>query len=226
MVMLNARPEEIDVDFTKTAVIVVDMQNAFVSPGGLFDLAGFDISGAPPVIENNKRLLKSAREAGVQVIYLQMSYDENLKDGGSPASPNYHKELAMVLMRKRPELKGTLLVEGSWDWQFHEELTPELGDQIIRKSRYSGFAGTHLDNYLRSMDIRHLCFTGVATNVCVESTARDAFFGEFWPILVEDAMNHSGPDFNRQATLWNFENVFGWVTGADELITAMGRGSN
>ena len=52
----------------------------------------------------------------------------------------------------------------------------------------------------------------------MESTARDAFFGEFWPILVEDAMNHSGPDFCRQATLWNFEHVFGWVTSSDALI--------
>jgi ureidoacrylate peracid hydrolase len=52
----------------------------------------------------------------------------------------------------------------------------------------------------------------------VESTARDAFFGEFWPILVEDAMNHTGPDFCREATLWNFEHVFGWVTRTGSLI--------
>jgi ureidoacrylate peracid hydrolase len=61
----------------------------------------------------------------------------------------------------------------------------------------------------------------VATNVCVESTARDAYFEEFWPILVEDAMNHTGPDFSRQATLWNFENVFGWVTTSDAVIQAL-----
>jgi ureidoacrylate peracid hydrolase len=64
-------------------------------------------------------------------------------------------------------------------------------------------------------------FTGVATNVCVESTARHAFFNDLWPILVEDAMNHSGPDFNRQATLWNFEHTLGWVTSSDAVIAAL-----
>ena len=92
----------------------------------------------------------------------------------------------------------------------------------MRKSRYSGFCGTDLEAYLRAHNIKYLLFTGVATNVCVESTARDAFFAEFWPILVEDAMNHSGPDFNRQATLWNFEHALGWVTSADHVIAALG----
>ncbi len=69
--------------------------------------------------------------------------------------------------------------------------------------------------------IRNLLFTGIATNVCVESTARDAYFAEFWPIMIEDAMNHSGPDFNRQSTLWNFEHVFGWVTQSANVIAAL-----
>ena len=83
-----------------------------------------------------------------------------------------------------------------------------------------------MDSYLRSENMRYLLFTGVATNVCVESTARDAFFSEYWPILVEDAMNHSGPDFNRQATMWNFEHVFGWVTNGENLIGALSANSN
>jgi ureidoacrylate peracid hydrolase len=132
----------------------------------------------------------------------------------------------MVMMRQRPELAGSLLIEGTWDWQIVDALSPHADDRVITKARYSGFAGTGLDAYLRSVEIRYLLFTGVATNVCVESTARDAYFGEFWPILVEDAMNHSGPDFNRQATLWNFENAFGWVARSADVIGAMERGRN
>ena len=124
------------------------------------------------------------------------------------------------MMRERPELDGTLLIEGTWDWQIVDALTPQSGDHVITKSRYSGFCRTELEDYLNDRDIRKLLFTGIATNVCVESTARDAYFSEFWPILVEDAMNHSGPDFNRQATLWNFENVFGWVTRSANVIEA------
>ncbi len=226
MVPLAAKPEPVVVDFTQTALVVVDMQNAFLSKGGMFDLAGFDLSGAAPVIDVNQRVLAAARNAGVRIIYLQMTYRSDLSDAGGPASPNYHKELGMVMMRDRPELAGTLITENTWDWQIVDELAPQPGDHVIAKSRYSGFWGTTLDSYLRSENIRYLLFTGVATNVCVESTARDAFFCEYWPILVEDAMNHSGPEFNRQATLWNFEHVFGWVTNAENLTKALAASSN
>jgi ureidoacrylate peracid hydrolase len=226
MVMLTAKPEQIDVDFSKSVAVVVDMQNAFVSNGGMFDLAGFDISKAPEVIETNRRLLERCRAAGTKIVYLQMTYQPDLSDAGGPESPNYHKELGLILMRDRPELDGTLLIEGTWDWQIVDELTPQPGDYIVKKTRYSGFVGTNLETYLRSNQVRNLMFTGVATNVCVGTTAQDAYFAEFWPVLVEDAINHSGPDFNRESTLWNFENVFGWVTEADNLIDAMERKTN
>ncbi|MET3521299.1 MULTISPECIES: cysteine hydrolase family protein [Mesorhizobium] len=221
MLALDAKPEPVCIVPAQTAIIVVDMQNAFASAGGMFDLAGFDISGAAPAIEANKRLLAAARKAGLTVVYLQMSYRPDLGDAGDASSPNYHKELGMVLMRQRPELRGKLLIDNSWDWQIVDALKPDPGDQIIRKSRYSGFCNTGLEAYLRARNIHHLLFSGVATNVCVDATARDAYMLEFWPVLVEDAMNHSGPDFNRQATLWNFENAFGWVTRTDMVVEAL-----
>lgn len=221
MLALDARPEPVGIVPVQTAIIVVDMQNAFASAGGMFDLAGFDISGAAPAVEATKRLLAAARRAGLAVIYLQMSYKPDLSDAGGPSSPNYHKELGMVLMRGRPELRGKLLIDNSWDWQIVDALKPEQGDHVVRKSRYSGFCNTGLEAYLRARNIRHLLFTGVATNVCVDATARDAYLLEFWPILVEDAMNHSGTDFNRQSTLWNFENAFGWITRTDTVVDAL-----
>jgi ureidoacrylate peracid hydrolase len=221
MVNLAARPEPLQIDLRKTAIVVVDMQNAFATKGGMFDLAGFDISGAAPVIAVHRRLLAAARRAGVKIVYLQMTYSHDLSNGGGPASPNYQKELGLRMMRSRPDLAGKLLVENTWDWQIVDALAPEPGDIVVRKSRYSGFCRTELEDYLTADGVRYLLFTGIATNVCVESTARDAFFGEFWPVLIEDAMNHSGPDFNRQATLWNFEHVFGWVTSADKVIETL-----
>ncbi|WP_246675288.1 isochorismatase family cysteine hydrolase [Mesorhizobium sp. B2-3-4] len=209
------------IDAARTAMVVVDMQNAFASMGGMFDLAGIDISGATPAIEANKRLLAAARKSGVTVVYLQMSYRADLSDGGDTSSPNHHKELGLVMMRERPELRGKLLIDGSWDWQIVDALKPAPGDHVIRKSRYSGFCNTGLEAFLRARSIRHLLFTGVATNICVDATARDAYSREFWPILVEDAMNHSGPDFNRQSTLWNFENALGWVTSTDMVVDAL-----
>ncbi|MEE2761421.1 MAG: cysteine hydrolase [Pseudomonadota bacterium] len=221
MVDLNARPQALDIDPAKTAMVVVDMQNAFASVGGMFDLAGLDISGAPAVIEVHKRLLAGCRTAGVRVVYLQIVYDPELRDAGGPDSPNYHKELGMIMMREKPELAGRLLVRGTWDAAIIDELAPELGDKVIDKTRYSGFCRTELDSYLRSEGITHLMFTGIATNICVESTARDAYFAELFPIIIEDAVNHSGPDFNRDAMLWNFEHVFGWVTCSEDVLAAL-----
>jgi ureidoacrylate peracid hydrolase len=221
MVTLATRPEPIDVDLAKTALIVVDMQNAFASSGGMFDLAGFDISGARQAIDANKRLLSTCRSAGVKIVYLQMSFKPDLSDAGDPTSPAYHKELALRMMRSRPELDGKLLVDNSWDWQIVDELAPQKGELVVRKTRYSGFCRTDLESHLEQAGIRYLLFTGIATNVCVESTARAAFFAEYWPILIEDAMNHSGPDFNREATIWNFEHVFGWVTKTDTVVAML-----
>ncbi|MEZ5891684.1 MAG: cysteine hydrolase family protein [Parvularculaceae bacterium] len=226
MATLAARPDPVDIDFAQSALVVVDMQNAFASKGGMLDLAGYDISKAAEIVAVNAKLIDAARKAGVLVVYLTVGYKPDLSDGGSPLSPNYHKELGMRMMRERPELKGKLIVEGTWDYDIVDALKPQPGDLVIKKSRYSGFAGTTLNNDLRAHDIRYLFFTGVATNVCVESTARDAYFAEFWPIMVEDAMNHAGPDFVRDATIWNFENIFGWVTDSDNLIGAFRNRTN
>jgi len=221
---LHARPEPVTLDPARTALIVVDMQNAFASKGGMFDLAGHDISGAVPVIEAHKRLLPALRAAGVMVVYLQMSFKPDLSDAGGVDSPAWHKELALRMMRERPELAGKLLIDGSWDAQIVDGMEPQAGDVVLRKSRYNGFTGTDLDERLKGRGIRHLLFTGIATNICVESTARNAFFNEYWPILIEDAMNHAGPDFTRQATLWNFENVLGWVTDSAAVLDALSAG--
>ena len=74
---------------------------------------------------------------------------------------------------------------------------------------------------LKTQGIRYCIYTGVATNVCVESTLRDGYFLDYWPILVADACNNSGPDCNREATEWNVENAFGWVTSSGDILRAL-----
>jgi len=127
------------------------------------------------------------------------------------------------MIKDRPQDRDKLIVEGTWGWEIIDELKPEPGDLVVKKARYSGFAGTTLENQLNGLDIRHIFFTGVATNVCVESTAREAYFREFWPILIEDAMDHTGPDFTRQATLYNFESKLGWVTQTGDVLAMLER---
>ena len=224
MANLKARPRDVEIDLGRTAFIVVDMQNAYAKKGGMLDLgAGIDEARTNPVIAANKRLLAAARAAGVKVLYLQFGYKPDLSDAGGPQSPNIRKQMAIRMIRERPQDREKLIIEGTWGWEIIDELKPEPDDLVVKKARYSGFAGTTLENQLNGLDIRHILFTGVATNVCVESTAREAFFREFWPILIEDAMDHTGPDFTREATLYNFESKFGWVTTTDDVLDMLER---
>jgi len=218
MITFSTKPEPISVDPAHAAIMVVDMQNAFASKGGMFDLSGIDISGARHVIEVLKEVLETARHTGFQVVYLQMGYDAKLTSSGGPESPNWHKELALLLMRKRPELKGKVLTEGQWDWEVVEELRPHLEDLVVNKTRYSGFCGPPLDSMLRTRSIKTLLFTGIATNVCVESTLRDAFFLDYWPVLLHDATMQAGPSMLQEATVRNVENYFGWTLTAAEFV--------
>jgi len=221
MTTLNTRPEAVDVTLESSAVVVVDMQNAFASKGGLLDLAGIDITGAAQVVRSIEAVLSAARSRGVQVVYLQTGYKPDLSNGGGASSPNPRKETALCLMRARPELRGKLLVEGTWDFEIVPELKPQPGDLVVLKTRYSGFAGTTFDSVLRAREIRYLFFVGIATNVCVESTLRDAYFHEYWPILVRDAALQAGPPSAHEATLFNVESFFGWTLTSASLIDSL-----
>jgi ureidoacrylate peracid hydrolase len=226
MTRLNTKPEAIEVDLAKSAIVVVDMQNAFAAKGGTLDVAGIDISAAPRVVGAIRTLVDAAREAGLAVVYLTMGYKPDLSNSGGPQSPNWHKEVAMHLMNSRPELKGKLLTEGTWDFAVVDELTPRVGDLVIVKTRYSGFAGTNLDSLLRIRGIRYLFFTGIATNVCVESALRDAYFLDYWPLLIKDAATQAGPQAAHDATVLNVESFFGWTLGTQDFLDAVDKREN
>lgn len=220
-VELPAEPASLALDLDRTAVLVVDMQNAFASPGGMLDLAGIDVRPARDAVLNARLVCEAARRAGVPVIYLTIGYPPDLSTAGGPDSPNPQKELALCLMRERPELRGKLLTFGTWDFAIVDELAPKPGEVVIVKSRYSGFAGTSLDAVLRSRGVRALLMVGIASNVCVESTLRDAYFLEYWPVMVADATMPAGSREIQAATEYNVRTFFGWVAKAEDVATAV-----
>ncbi|WP_295634037.1 pyrimidine utilization protein B [Novosphingobium sp.] len=224
-VTLPARPEPIKVDPASTAVIVVDMQNAYASAGGYVDLAGFDIAGAAGVIRRIGQVLDVARGAGMAVVFLQNGWDTDYVEAGGPGSPNWHKSNALKTMHARPELAGQLLARGGWDYELVDALAPKPGDIRVHKTRYSAFFNSQLDSVLRARGIRTLVFVGIASNVCVESTLRDAFHLEYFGVLLEDATHHLGPDFIQQATVYNVEKFFGWVSTVADFCGSVGQSS-
>ena len=222
-VVLPARPEGVRLSASDTAVIVIDMQNAYASVGGYVDKAGFDIAPAAVVIGRIARVLETARAAGLPVIYLQNGWDADYVEAGTPASPNWHKSNALRTMRDRPELAGQLLARGGWDYELIDALAPQPGDIRLHKTRYSAFFNSQLDSVLRSRGIRTLVFVGIASNVCVESTLRDGFHLEYFGVMLEDATHHLGPDFVREASVYNIEKFFGWVSTVADFCTAVGQ---
>ena len=222
MTLLEAEPEPIKIDLLKTAVIVVDMQNAFMSKGGYFDLIGIDTSGAQEIVEPCRRIIHAGREKGARIIYFQMGFSPDLSDAGPSDSPIFQKSKALRLLRENPHLKDKLYLYGTWGAEIIEALRPHEEDIVMRKQKYDGFFGTNLDIILRSWGIRYLLFVGIATNVCVESTLRHAFFLDYFPILVSDAVSQKGPGVTQEATIFNVRSTFGWVTTSEKISKALG----
>jgi len=126
-----------------------------------------------------------------------------------------------VMMRRRPEYSGKFVTCGTWDEEVCAQLEPQPEDVLVRKQRYSGFQGTNLDMILKTHNIKYCLYTGVATNVCVATTLYDGFFLGYWPILVTDAVNNSGPSYNQDSTFWNVELNYGWLATTSDLANAL-----
>jgi ureidoacrylate peracid hydrolase len=157
------------------------------------------------------------------VIYLQNGWDPDYVEAGGPGSPNWHKSNALKTMRARPELKGQLLARGGWDYELVDALKPQPGDITLHKTRYSAFFNSQLDSTLRARGIKNIVFVGIATNVCVESTLRDGFHLEYFGVMLEDATHHLGPPMMQEATVYNVERFFGWVSTVADFCGSFGQ---
>ena len=227
-VVVDARPEALAIDPQTTAVIVVDMQNDFGAEGGMFARAGIPLAGIQAAVEPIAHLLGAARRAGMKVIYLTMQFEPDLSNAGAPDSPNFlkHKLLGVGDVVAAPDgRESRTLVKGTWGTEILSELTPEKGDIVVAKHRYSGFFETELDAILRQHGIESLVFAGCTTSVCVDSTLRDAFYRDYRCLLLSDCTGEPiGSDLarsNHEASLLVIETLFGWVCDSRSLLRAL-----
>jgi nicotinamidase-related amidase len=197
-----------------TAVIVVDMQNDFCKAGWTFDRLGIDISMYPPMLPRLSRLLTGARDIGVQVIYIQMSVLPN-RMSDSPAQIRFNLRLHLASHGATQPLLYT--IEDTPGQEIIAELAPEPGDLVVRKYRSSGFWGTNLDMLLRSNGIETVIVTGCTTEGCVESTARDAMFKDYYVVLPEDCVASDDPR-QHEASLFLMRHRFD-VVSSDDILT-------
>jgi len=224
---LDAKPEPIALDPAHTAVIVVDMENDFAAKGGMFDRAGVDISGAEKAIRPTEKVLATARQTGMKIIYLKMGYRDDLSDLGASDSVNRTRHLRFGVGQKIRAPDGResrILIRDTWDTDIVSELKPQPNDVVLYKTRFSGFYQTDLDATLKKLGIKYLIVTGVTTSICVESTVRDAMFRDYLCVLLKDCMSepigHDLPRSNHEASLLSVEVLLGWVSDSEHFIKA------
>ncbi len=230
---IDARPQPVEFDVAKTAVVVVDMQNDFGSPLGMFGRAGIDLTGIRGTIAPTARVLSAARRAGVIVVYLKMAFRPDLSDAGAPNTPNWLKHQRMHAGEAMTAPDGTpsrILIRDTWNTEIINELTPAPGDVVVYKHRFSGFFETDLHSILRRNGIENLVFTGCTTSVCVESTLKDAMFRDYHCLLLEDctaeAIGAGSTRTNHEATLLVIELLVGSVSNAEECCRALNACAN
>ena len=178
------------VDPAHTALVVIDAQNDFCSPGGAFDQNGDDLSSMPAAIAACGTLIDAARSAGVQVIYIQNQKLPNNKS----TSPSW---LRFLVARNGMVKNQDLCLVGTWGAQIVDALKPQEGDIVVHKWRSSAFVATNLDMVLRTNRIKSVVCCGFITQGCVESTARDAGFYDYYPVVVEDAVANYHPHLHE-----------------------------
>jgi len=191
------------------ALLVIDVQNDFVADGGFFDQIGADVKTIQRAIPPLAKLIDRAREAGVLVVFIQAIYD-----------PQY----LSAPMRERDVRVGRRMsrcLTGSWGADFYV-ISPRPNEPVVIKHRYSAFANSELDDLLKRHGIRSLLLAGVATDTCVESTGRDAYFIDYYVTLVADCCAGAG-DRDHRVALERFERDYGTVVNSADVIQAWQR---
>jgi ureidoacrylate peracid hydrolase len=195
-----------------TALVVVDVQNDFCAPGGMMAREGHDLTMVQNMVPRLTELIESARKAGVLVVYIQSIYGRT----GSPYLSEVWLEQAQR-RRKGSYTEYAVCEEGSWNFEFFGGIEPREDEIVVHKHRFSAFQGGDLDIVLRSRNIRTVVMTGVATNVCVETTAREAFVRDFHVVLVSDCSATYRQE-DHDMTLRNIDNFFGEVVPGGDLV--------
>jgi nicotinamidase-related amidase len=201
------------VDARHTALIVVDMQNDFCKSGWAFDRLGIDLSMYPPMISRLLGLLEGARAASVPVIYIQMTV---LAGRRSDSAAQLRFNMRLHLPNHSPGEPLLYTLEGTPGQEIISELGPQPGDLVVRKYRSSAFWGTNLDLLLRSNRIETVVVSGCTTEGCVESTARDALFNDYYVVVPEDCVA-SDDASQHQASLFLMRHRFDVVSSTGIL---------
>jgi nicotinamidase-related amidase len=194
-VVIDARPSPFAFDPRRAALVMIDMQRDFIEPGGFGAALGNDVSLLAPVVPAAARLVEWARREGLLIVHTKECHRADLSD-----CPPAKRQ------RGRPSLRigdagpmGRILIDGEPGADFVPELAPRPDDVVIAKPGKGAFFGTGLQEVLQRAGITHLVFGGVTTEVCVQTTMREANDRGYECVLIEEATGSYFPQFKEQA---------------------------
>jgi biuret amidohydrolase len=216
---MGAEPYEFEFDPTSTALLIIDMQRDFVLPGGFGEALGNDVTPLQATIQPIRRVLEAARKLGMSIIHTREGHRPDLSD--CPPSK---------LVRGRgktrigdPGPMGRILVRGESGHDIVPELYPDPGETVIDKPGKGAFYATDLELILRNRAIKTLIVCGVTTEVCVNTTVREANDRGFDCVVLSDCVGSYFPEF-QQAALAMVKaqgGIFGWVSDSKRALAVL-----
>ena len=219
MKTIAAQPFDFTFDPAHLALIVIDMQRDFIEPGGFGATLGNDVSLLARIVPTVGRLIDAFRRAGLPIVHTRECHRPDLSDCPSAK-----------LMRGKPSMRigdqgsmGRILIAGEPGADIVPELAAKPGEIVLDKPGKGAFYATPLSDILAQRRITHLVFAGVTTEVCVQTTMREANDRGFECLLAEDATESYFPEF-KKATLDMIRAqgaIVGWTATVDQVSEAL-----
>jgi biuret amidohydrolase len=216
---MNAEPYEFEFDLATTALVIIDMQRDFVEPGGFGEALGNDVSQLQAVIAPCRRILDAARKAGMLVIHTREGHSTDLAD--CPPSKIVRGRGAKRIGDAGP--MGRILIRGEHGHDIISELAPNPGEVVVDKPGKGAFCATNLDHVLHNRGIKSLLVCGVTTEVCVNTTVREANDRGYECVVLADCVGSYFPEFHDAALamIKAQGGIFGWVSDSTKAIAAL-----
>lgn len=218
--IVKAEPYDYEFFPEETALLIIDMQNDFVNPGGFGEFLGNDVSLLRRVINPIKSVLENVRRTNViKVIHTREGHRPDLSD--CPISKRKRGNLKVGIGDMGP--MGRVLIRGFKGHDIIDELKPLDGEPIIDKPGKGSFYATDLHLVLQNWGIKYLIVTGVTTEVCVHTTVREANDRGYECLVLEDCVGSYFPEFQEVGIkmIKAQGGIFGWVTKSEEFIKSI-----
>jgi nicotinamidase-related amidase len=217
--LIDAKPYEYDLNLASAALLIIDMQRDFLEPGGFGEMLGNDVSQLRRTIEPNKRLLTAWRGAGGLVIHTREGHRPDLTD--LPPAKKIRGRSATCIGDAGP--MGRILVRGEAGHDIIPELYPAANEPVIDKPGKGAFFATDLHAILQNRGISQLVVTGVTTEVCVNTTIREANDRGYDCLAVSDCCGSYFPEFHEMGLrmIAAQGGIFGWTTPSMNIISSL-----